>query len=78
MMAQVHHLLSKVEQDSPGRSHRAVFRRAIKERFAQFSLQPPNCLAHRRLGAVQCLSRARKAFFLGHRQEDFQLINVHR
>src|SRR5258706_6725443 len=78
VMPQIHHLLGKVEQDPSRRSQRAVFRRAIEQRFAQFSLQPANRLAHGRLSAMQCLGRAGKALFLCYGQENFQLIYVHR
>src|SRR5436305_8948593 len=42
MMSQIHHLLRKFKQHATSRCKRAVFRRTIEERLAQFRLQPPD------------------------------------
>src|SRR2546423_14432214 len=42
MMSQIHHLLRKFKQHATSRCKRAVFRRTIEERLAQFRLPPPD------------------------------------
>src|SRR5918993_484372 len=54
-----------LQQQHSGGRQRAVPGGAIEETVAKFVLEPSNCLADRRLRAVQLARRHRKAAFLG-------------
>src|SRR6266581_7277248 len=78
VLPEIQHLLRKVEEHTPRSRQRAVLRRAIEQRLAEFIFQPPDRLAYGRLSAVQRFRRARKTLLVRHSQKYFQLIYVHR
>src|SRR5437660_9542231 len=78
MLPEIQHLLSKVEQHAPRGCQRAILRRAVEQRFAEFIFQAPDRLAYGRLSAVQRFRRPRKTLLVRDSQKYFQLIYVHR
>ena len=77
VIAQVEQPLGIFLQHAPGVGQQAVARGAVKQRLAEIIFQLVNRLAHRRLGAMQLFRCPGKLSFPRHRQEHFQLREIH-
>ncbi len=77
IIAQVEQPLGVFLQHAPGVGQPAVARRAVEQGLAEILFQLVNRLAYRRLGAMQLFRCPGKLAFPGHRQEHFQLRQIH-
>ena len=64
-------------QHPPGVGQRAVLERSVEQPLAEIIFQPPDGLAHRRLGPVQLPGRPREAPLGRHGQKHPQFCEIH-